>query len=199
VTEIFRFKQDGSGEIERVWSEFVDAVSTTQSAVSALSGISVNLENEMFAGVIGWESLEVRFQDNLCYSCVPLTLPGPWERAETSQSRWSEGKAGRLPRFDFFHGQVFAIKLRKSSVNCIFEVEISINEQNFHFSRWMQLRKSIICALKWPDMPHFHSMFCTMYTIPLCKVGSSASYCHSRCTASCCITNSCNWPYCYVP
>jgi hypothetical protein len=61
VTEAFRItKHDNSDEIEKAWQEMIAALKATPLAISSLSGSSVNLESEMFAGVIGWDSLEVR-------------------------------------------------------------------------------------------------------------------------------------------
>jgi hypothetical protein len=60
VTEAFRIvKHDNSTEIEGAWKEWITALKATLVTINALSGMSINLPNEMFAGVIGWDSLEV--------------------------------------------------------------------------------------------------------------------------------------------
>jgi hypothetical protein len=61
VTEAFRItKHDNGDEIENVWQEMTTALKATPLTISSLSGSSVNLESEMFAGVIGWDSIELK-------------------------------------------------------------------------------------------------------------------------------------------
>jgi hypothetical protein len=63
VTETFRTKFEGEAKFNTVktaWIELVPAIREILSGVSFLSGTSVNLEDHVFVGIIGWDGIKVR-------------------------------------------------------------------------------------------------------------------------------------------
>ncbi len=62
ITEVFRISlEDATKEIEvkKAWMVLVNALVSAGTAVPSMSGKSVNLDNSLYLGVFGWESLEV--------------------------------------------------------------------------------------------------------------------------------------------
>jgi hypothetical protein len=59
LTEVFRVKigedEEKKVNIEEAWGNFVESIR----AIKSLSGISVNVEERLFLGMIGWESGDV--------------------------------------------------------------------------------------------------------------------------------------------
>jgi hypothetical protein len=46
-------------EVKKAWMVLVNALVSAGTAVPSMSGKSVNLDNSLYLGVFGWESLEV--------------------------------------------------------------------------------------------------------------------------------------------
>lgn len=75
VTEIFRLtlpasgSESGSGAAEKAWREFVGVLEkgAEGSVRGAIGGRSLNLEGEMWVGMVGWENLEVSETAALCW------------------------------------------------------------------------------------------------------------------------------------
>jgi hypothetical protein len=64
LTEIFRVEIPGTEEMKRAkqtWKLFETALKSNSKDVQVLSGLSMNLEEKLFLGAIGWKASEVRF------------------------------------------------------------------------------------------------------------------------------------------
>ena len=64
LTEVFRVEIPGTEEMKRAkqtWELFETALKSNSKNVQVLNGLSTNLEEKLFLGVIGWKASEVRF------------------------------------------------------------------------------------------------------------------------------------------
>jgi hypothetical protein len=62
VTEVFRVKIPSGAQLAIVtaaWERLIAATKASNGIVETLSGTSLNLEEELFVGVLGWSSLDV--------------------------------------------------------------------------------------------------------------------------------------------
>ncbi len=66
LTEVFRIKiGDGDTELDVLrnhWSKFVAAIESSLPKLLSLSGTSLNLDEKLFLGVIGWKDKDVSHQ-----------------------------------------------------------------------------------------------------------------------------------------
>lgn len=66
LTEVFRIKIGNDGNdldaVREAWGAFVAAIEIHLPGLPSLSGTSLNLEEELFLGVVGWEGFEVSRQ-----------------------------------------------------------------------------------------------------------------------------------------
>jgi hypothetical protein len=63
LTEVFRIKIGNNPEVaKKTWGVFIVAVERSVPGLPSLSGTSLNLEEQLFLGVVGWEGVEVSFQ-----------------------------------------------------------------------------------------------------------------------------------------
>jgi hypothetical protein len=63
LTEIFRIPIGSGGndlsDVRKAWDEFVAVILEQESGVLSLSGTSLNLEERLFLGILGWPSVDV--------------------------------------------------------------------------------------------------------------------------------------------
>lgn len=67
ATEVFRVKFDDEKElaaITELWASLVSEVEKLVPGVSSLSGTRVSLEDHGFLGIIGWQGLDVRSEND---------------------------------------------------------------------------------------------------------------------------------------
>jgi hypothetical protein len=66
LTEVFRIRVGTGGNnfdvVRESWFNFVTAIERSLPKLLSLSGISLNLDQQLFLGIIGWEGIDVNNQ-----------------------------------------------------------------------------------------------------------------------------------------